>query len=158
MSSDTHPGIVCDRSGMNPIVGIRYQLRGENYDLCEAEYEKLSDDEKQTFVAIQPPGLNNNDTLIADLQRRDVLRTPEYIDAFRQVKRAHFLPEDMPQDVIYKDTPIRQGIIPRLVAETGQSVPTTRERRDRLLLSSCRERTKGGVREALFCSAVMVRR
>lgn len=37
----SHPGMTCDRSGMSPIVGVRYHLRGSDYDLCEAEYEKL---------------------------------------------------------------------------------------------------------------------
>ena len=50
-----HAGFTCDRSGMNPIVGIRYNLRGENYDLCQAEYDKLSEGEKAQYDAIQPP-------------------------------------------------------------------------------------------------------
>ena len=58
-SSDTtlgsHPGITCDRSGMSPIVGIRYHLRGEDYDLCQSEYDKLSEDEKGGYDAIPPP-------------------------------------------------------------------------------------------------------
>merc|ERR1719171_2813115 len=32
-----HPGVECDRSGMCPIVGVRYNLRGRNFDLCQAE-------------------------------------------------------------------------------------------------------------------------
>ena len=40
-STATHQGIVCDKSGMNPIVGTRYSLRGQNYDLCEAEFLKV---------------------------------------------------------------------------------------------------------------------
>merc|ERR1719502_1626120 len=41
-----HDGVTCDKSGMCPIVGNRYHLVGHNYDLCEAEFLKLSDKEK----------------------------------------------------------------------------------------------------------------
>ena len=35
-------GMTCDMSGICPIVGVRYHLRGEDYDLiCQAEYDKL---------------------------------------------------------------------------------------------------------------------
>ena len=51
----SHPGITCDRSGMSPIVGIRYHLRGEDYDLCQSEYDKLSEGEKGGYDAIPPP-------------------------------------------------------------------------------------------------------
>ena len=39
---------------MYPIVGTRYTdiTPGAEYDLCEAEYQKLSDKEKQRFRAI----------------------------------------------------------------------------------------------------------
>ena len=30
-----HPGVTCDKSGMSPIVGIRYHLSGHDYDLCQ---------------------------------------------------------------------------------------------------------------------------
>jgi hypothetical protein len=50
-----HPGISCDRSGMNPIVGMRFHLRGSTYDLCQAEYDKLDDAEKGQYEAIPPP-------------------------------------------------------------------------------------------------------
>jgi len=52
-----HPGISCDRSGMIPIVGMRFNLRGSepSYDLCQAEYDKLDDAEKGLYEAIPPP-------------------------------------------------------------------------------------------------------
>merc|ERR1719399_1633516 len=43
VAKGVHPGVECDRSGMCPIVGMRYQLRGHNYDLCQAEYDKLGE-------------------------------------------------------------------------------------------------------------------
>merc|ERR1719218_448071 len=51
-----HEGVTCDKSGMCPIVGNRYHLVGHNYDLCEAEYNKLDDKEKAAFKKIVPPG------------------------------------------------------------------------------------------------------
>ena len=54
-ASGIHPGISCDRSGMMPIVGTRYHLTGYNYDLCQAEYDKLSADEKPQYEAMAPP-------------------------------------------------------------------------------------------------------
>ena len=50
--SGIHPGVSCDRSGMMPIVGIRYHLRGHNYDLCQEEYDKLNATEKSQYEAI----------------------------------------------------------------------------------------------------------
>ena len=50
-----HPGVSCDKSGMNPIVGFRYHLRGHNYDLCDAEYPKLPPKEQACFEKIAPP-------------------------------------------------------------------------------------------------------
>jgi len=41
---------------MNPIKGTRYNLVGLNYDLCEAEFNKLSEDEKTKFVVIARQG------------------------------------------------------------------------------------------------------
>lgn len=52
---DEHPGIECDKSGMKPIVGKRYNLRGHNFDLCKAEYDKLCDREKALYTMILPP-------------------------------------------------------------------------------------------------------
>jgi len=50
-----HHGVTCDRSGMCPILGIRYKRRGEDYDLCQAEYKKLTPEEQAAFVAIDHP-------------------------------------------------------------------------------------------------------
>jgi len=50
-----HPGVECDKTGMCPIVGMRYHLRGHNYDLCEAEYRKLPAQEKLLYEMIPPP-------------------------------------------------------------------------------------------------------
>jgi len=50
-----HDGVTCDKSGMSPIVGNRFHLVGHNYDLCEAEYLKLSDKERALFRMVPPP-------------------------------------------------------------------------------------------------------
>merc|ERR1719198_1749661 len=62
-SAGLHPGVECDRSGMCPIIGMRYNLKGHNYDLCQSEYDKLNAEEKANYIAIPPPVLpksNNN--------------------------------------------------------------------------------------------------
>jgi hypothetical protein len=51
-----HRGVVCDRSGMSPIVGPRYHVLGADYDLCSAEFEKLPEAERVLFVKIEHPG------------------------------------------------------------------------------------------------------
>ena len=51
--ANSHPGVTCDRSGMCPIIGTRYHLRGEDYDLCQEEWDKLPSDEKK-YDAIPP--------------------------------------------------------------------------------------------------------
>merc|ERR1719198_1262490 len=58
-TNGVHPGVECDRSGMCPIVGTRYHLRGHNYDLCQAEYDKLPQQEKLLYAAMPPPNLQN---------------------------------------------------------------------------------------------------
>jgi len=50
-----HWGVECDVSGMCPIVGKRFQKRGENYDLCLAEFSKLSADEQALYDCIEAP-------------------------------------------------------------------------------------------------------
>jgi len=52
-----HPGVECDRSGMCPIVGTRYHLRGHDFDLCQAEYDKLDEKDQAHYEAIEPPTL-----------------------------------------------------------------------------------------------------
>jgi len=49
-----HPGVECDRSGMCPIVGVRYNLKGHNYDLCQSEFDKLPAAEKLMYTPIPP--------------------------------------------------------------------------------------------------------
>lgn len=50
-----HPGVTCDRTGMSPIVGVRYKLDGENYDVCEAEFLKMDAAEQANYTRIPPP-------------------------------------------------------------------------------------------------------
>ena len=51
-----HIGVVCDRSGMSPIVGPRYNVPGANYDLCKAEFDLLPESERVLYVKITHPG------------------------------------------------------------------------------------------------------
>ena len=50
-----HHGVTCDRSGMCPIVGTRYHLPGQDYDLCQAEWDKLPPQEQATYERIEQP-------------------------------------------------------------------------------------------------------
>ena len=50
-----HHGVTCDASGMNPIIGTRYHKIGANYDLCEAEFTKLSEADKSMYEKIDFP-------------------------------------------------------------------------------------------------------
>jgi len=54
-----HPGVKCDASGQCPIVGNRYKrgnrVNKKGYNLCEAEYLKLSAKARKVFVKIPPP-------------------------------------------------------------------------------------------------------
>jgi hypothetical protein len=52
-----HTHVTCDISGMCPIRGIRYHKVGFDYDLCEAEFAKLTDSEKAKFEKITEPQL-----------------------------------------------------------------------------------------------------
>jgi len=51
-----HPAVECDVSGMFPLVGSRYHKKGRDFDLCEAEFLKLPDEEKALFERIDRPG------------------------------------------------------------------------------------------------------
>jgi hypothetical protein len=64
--------VICDRSGVD-IIGSLYHLRGVNYDLCEAEYRKLSDADKAKYECImRPPKLLFDSDLrqLCESQRR----------------------------------------------------------------------------------------
>jgi len=50
-----HYGFTCDNSGMHPIIGPRYHKIGEDFDLCEEEFLKLSKSEKLRFEKIDEP-------------------------------------------------------------------------------------------------------
>jgi len=51
-----HVGVECDASGMHPVVGPRFNKKGLDYDLCEAEYAKLDEAEKGNYLRIDHPG------------------------------------------------------------------------------------------------------
>jgi TPR repeat protein len=48
-----HHGIRCDASGMFPILGTRWHKVGEDFDLCEAEYQKLTESEQNKFELVE---------------------------------------------------------------------------------------------------------
>ena len=52
-----HEGVGCDRTGRVPLVGNRYSLLcgDDTYDLCEAEFVKLTEAEQRRFTKVPPP-------------------------------------------------------------------------------------------------------
>jgi hypothetical protein len=54
-----HHGVTCDASGMSPIIGTRYHKLGEDYDLCEAEFAKLTEADKSLYEKIDQPRHHN---------------------------------------------------------------------------------------------------
>ena len=50
-----HPNVICDVTG-HKIVGMRYHKKGEDYDLCEAEFTKLGAEEQAQYEKISRPG------------------------------------------------------------------------------------------------------
>jgi len=51
-----HFGIKCDGSGQDPLIGKRYHKIGQNYDLNEGEFAKLTRDEQEKYELIAFPG------------------------------------------------------------------------------------------------------
>lgn len=51
-----HYGVECDVSGENPIAGRRFHLIGHNYDLNEAEFNKLPEEHQALYEVIDRPG------------------------------------------------------------------------------------------------------
>ena len=68
-----HPNHHCDRSGMNPIVGWRYNLRGHDFDLCEAEFIKLPAKEQSLYNKIAPPATASASAVDATAQALQML-------------------------------------------------------------------------------------
>lgn len=50
-----HPGVKCDISGLFPIIGERYAHEERNFDICKAEYDKLTEEEKKPFLLLAYP-------------------------------------------------------------------------------------------------------
>lgn len=48
-----HQGIRCDASGMFPILGNRWHKTGEDFDLCDVEYQKLTEAEQSKFELVE---------------------------------------------------------------------------------------------------------
>ena len=64
ISKGIHPGVECDRSGQCPIVGTRYNLRGHNFDLCQAEFDKIPSAERPLYEAIPPLVQGGNSSVL----------------------------------------------------------------------------------------------
>lgn len=47
-----HHGFYCNASGMDPIVGARFHLIGEDYDLCEQEHALLPEEDRRRYEKI----------------------------------------------------------------------------------------------------------
>jgi len=67
-----HWGVTCDVTGQHPIIGARYHKKGLDYDLCEAEFNKLTAEEKASYERIDRP----HQRLHQRLQKRVFLKRP----------------------------------------------------------------------------------
>ena len=56
-STSTYSSFKCDVSGISPIVGHRYHLTGQDWDVCEAVFQNLPADEKTRYTLIPCPPL-----------------------------------------------------------------------------------------------------
>lgn len=54
-NGQVHYNVTCDMTNVSPIVGTRYKKYGQNYDLCEAAFQQLSEEERKEYVAIERP-------------------------------------------------------------------------------------------------------
>ena len=70
---------------MCPIVGMRYKLKGHNYDLCEAEFNKLPAAEQAKYDKIDPPQSPAKSTLTLTMGGNDY---DVDLQAMTQTKRA----------------------------------------------------------------------
>merc|ERR1711871_49198 len=50
-----HEGVSCDICGQAPITGPRFNLRGQNYDLCEKDYCQLIPEQQASYDRIDTP-------------------------------------------------------------------------------------------------------
>jgi len=50
-----HWGVTCDVTGQHPIEGVRFWKRGEDYDLCQAAFDKLAPEEQEAYERIESP-------------------------------------------------------------------------------------------------------
>jgi len=50
-----HYGVTCDVSNVSPVFGVRFHKIGENYDLTQTEFAKLSEEEKRAYELINHP-------------------------------------------------------------------------------------------------------
>ena len=105
-----HPNVVCDRSGMQPIVGTRYHLKGEDYDLCEAEFNKLSGKEKGTFEAIPPKHFRQKvaaasvpaPAAVQEVEGQDATEALRHVGAFVVVSAPSWCPHCPPAEERFK--------------------------------------------------------
>ena len=86
-----HPGVDCDRTGQNPIVGDRYKLVGANYDVCEAEYLKMPDNERAKYTCIPPP---MRDERVVLLEREATLQRSALANLIEQMEVSVLAPNE----------------------------------------------------------------
>ena len=83
-----HEGFRCDRSGMFPLEGVRFHLRDRDYDLCQAEFDKLPSYEQARYDAIVPPdtGTKGMSYGILSSQARSIVKQSEFPSTAQEVK------------------------------------------------------------------------
>merc|ERR1740130_2126745 len=75
-----HHNIICDASGMGPIMGVRYKKKGEDYDLCDEEFLKLPYDSRAQYIRIPHPDAKPTQMALALLKLAGQYECHKYDD------------------------------------------------------------------------------
>jgi hypothetical protein len=54
-AAEVHHHVICDVCGMAPLIGVRHQLNGVDYDLCDEDFAQLHPTEQQKYLVKEAP-------------------------------------------------------------------------------------------------------
>lgn len=118
-SQHVHVGVACDVSGISPIIGNRFHLRGANYDVSQEEFDKLEPTQQRNFELIVEPGQSpipiNRPSRIGDIPWvRFAGSTSPNAMSLSNIAKAVF---DLTADWMIEEA------VPRLIARCNEEIP-----------------------------------